>query len=159
MATSRPTLVAAAHADSAPPALLSVNKVAGNCPGVEAGAVGPKLRLFVSPVKLFARQDGAFLVPLFTLVLTTRADPALKSAWDPQPSPKILNSATSQACARLRMLSAALVEKGVAPTHIVTASLPPFMAAPLRSMFCSVVFVIVCAGTGAAPGLFWKQSS
>src|SRR5262249_7833152 len=45
-----PTSVAAAQSVGAPPALLSVTNSAG--PGPDAGgAVGPKLRLFVSPVK------------------------------------------------------------------------------------------------------------
>jgi hypothetical protein len=43
-------MVAAAQFDGDPPALLSVNNTAGPGSGA-AGALGPKLRLLVSPVK------------------------------------------------------------------------------------------------------------
>jgi hypothetical protein len=59
-----------------------------------------KKRLFVSAVKPSCGQEGAFVVPSFTLVLIV--DPMLKKlAWDEQQSPKTLNSASRQGpCAR-----------------------------------------------------------
>lgn len=87
-----------------PPLLLSVNTIAGDAPPVaEQGLVN--VRLFVSPVNPSPAQEGAFVVPLFTLVLTTSVAPLLKLASDEQQSPKMLNSATFQPCARLRTLS------------------------------------------------------
>ena len=57
-----PTVVAAAQFEVAPPAMLSVKMTAG--PGaVAVGAVGPKLRLLVSPVKPCATQVGAAVPP------------------------------------------------------------------------------------------------
>ena len=59
------TLVADAHADAAPPAVLSLNTIAGNDPGW-AEEAGAKLRLFVSPVKPWPSQEGPLVLPLFT---------------------------------------------------------------------------------------------
>ena len=55
-------VVAAAQFDGDPPPLLSVANSAGPRP-VTAGALGPKLRLFFSPVKPNAVQIGAFVPP------------------------------------------------------------------------------------------------
>src|SRR5438270_13594958 len=57
-----PMVVAAAQFDGDPPALLSVANSAGPKPET-AGGLGPKLRLFISAVKPFAVQIGAFLPP------------------------------------------------------------------------------------------------
>lgn len=57
-----PTVVAAEQKAGAPPAVLSVANSAG--PGADAlGALGPKLRLLVSPVKPSAWQVGAAVPP------------------------------------------------------------------------------------------------
>src|SRR5208283_4279837 len=87
-----------------PPSRLSVNTIAGDAPptGLQGAT---KVRLFVSPVKPSSSQEGAFVVPSSTLVLTTIVDPLLKIACDPQQSPKMLNSASCQPSARLRTLS------------------------------------------------------
>jgi hypothetical protein len=57
--------------------------------------------LFVSAVKPSAAQVAA--PP--TSILTSIVDPLLKLAWEPQQSPKMLNSALCQLFARLRTLS------------------------------------------------------
>src|SRR5262249_28651738 len=88
-------VVAAAHAEAAPAAVRCWNPTAGNDPFAAVGA-GAKLRLLVSPVKPWPRQEGAFGVPLLTLVLTTSVDPLLKFAWELQQSPTMLNSAAVQ---------------------------------------------------------------
>src|SRR5580704_6004860 len=98
------TAIDAAHGEAAPPELLCVKRIAGKVPCLAAGG-GAKLRLFVSPVKPWPRHEGAFNVPLFTLVRTTRVDPLLKLACDEQQSPTMLNSAAVQPCARKSMLS------------------------------------------------------
>src|SRR5580704_7939773 len=82
------------------PALLSVNTIAGNAPPDTFVGVLTRVRLLVSAVKPSTTQEGALAVPLFTLVLTTMVDPVLKTAWEPLPSPKTLNSALCQFCPR-----------------------------------------------------------
>jgi hypothetical protein len=73
---------AEAQFEVAPPAMLSSKMTAG--PGaVAAGAAGPKLRLFFSPVKPCPRQLGAVLPPYMISVRGTIDAPALKLAVPP----------------------------------------------------------------------------
>jgi hypothetical protein len=81
-----------------------VSTIAGDVPPTGQQGVN-KVRLLVSPVKPSVTQEGAFVVPSSTCVLTMIVDPLLKLACDPQPSPKTLNSAPFQSCCRLRTLS------------------------------------------------------
>src|SRR3978361_44789 len=97
-------LVPLAHAEVAPGLLLCQNTIAGDAPpyGQQGGT---RFRLLVSPVKPWPPQEGAFMVPSVTLVLTAMVVPALNVASDPQQSPKMLNSASFQPCARTRISS------------------------------------------------------
>ena len=68
-----------AHIEVAPAALLSVNTILGDPPLM--GQKGcTKLRLFCSPVNPSSGKEGAFMVPLLSVVLTTIVDPLLKLA-------------------------------------------------------------------------------
>ena len=76
----RPPRLVAQVGGVPPPALLSVNTIAGNgVVGTTAG-VPTKVRLFVSPVNPVSTQVGASLAPASTLVLTTSVEPLLKFA-------------------------------------------------------------------------------
>ena len=81
------------HIEVAPAELLSVNTIAGEAPPMGQGG-GSKVRLFDSPV-VPPPQEGAFVVPLSTLVVTTTVVPGLgvKLAVLPQHQPNTLNSA------------------------------------------------------------------
>ena len=71
---------------------------------------GIKDKLFVSDVKLVRTQEGWLVVAPSVSVLSHRAVPPLKCAWDSQHSPKMLNSAVLEFPARLRTLfSASLI--------------------------------------------------
>ncbi len=78
--------------------LLCVNTIEGQFTSlIIAGAV-TRVRLLTSPVKPAMLQVGGTApIPLFTRVLTSMVDPALKSADGvPAESPKILNSLVRQ---------------------------------------------------------------
>src|ERR1700690_780325 len=135
-------LVAAAQF-ARPPALLSVYTSAGPIPEA-TGAVGPKLRLLVSPVLACVLQTGFFWEPSVTVILWFRVVPALKLAWVPPPSPQTMKSAVVQALCRFRTLSAA-VAFALPPGDVsTTVSVPPW-AVPVRVVPCSCAAVIAGA--------------
>src|ERR1700735_625621 len=76
----------------------SLNMIDGFFPPVVLHLFRP--RLFVSRVKPSVSQTGAVVEPSFTWTLILIVVPALKSACEPPPSPKILYSAVFQPCAR-----------------------------------------------------------
>jgi hypothetical protein len=81
--------------DVAPGALLSVKRTPGDGPEtVQHGCT--TLRLLDSPVYAVRTHVGASLVPSFTPVETTIVDPVLKTACEPSPLPRTLNSAWFQ---------------------------------------------------------------
>jgi hypothetical protein len=135
-------LVAAAQA-AEPPELLSEYTSAGPAPEA-AGAVGPKLRLLVSPVLACVLQTGFFWEPSLTVILWTNVVPPLKFACVEQQSPQTMKSAVFHAFCRFRTLSAA-VAFAVPPGDVsTTVSVPPW-AVPFRVVFCSCAAVIAGA--------------
>ena len=82
----------------------SVNSIAGcRPPTTEQGPT--RAALFVSAVNPLMTQAGAFVVPLFIWVRTTKVAPGLNVTLCPSWSPKILNSTMLQFGARLSTLS------------------------------------------------------
>src|SRR5258708_35994338 len=81
--------------------LVSVNTIEGPATSlITAGAV-IRVTLFVSPVKpTWSQVGGIAPIPLFTAVLTTMVDAALKVASDELPSPITLNSEIRQPLVR-----------------------------------------------------------
>jgi len=70
----------------------------------------PRFRLLVSPVvPALEAQVGAVVVPCVTAILTVIDEPLLKTAFEPPPSPMMLNSDCFQAVARPQTLSAPVV--------------------------------------------------
>src|SRR6516225_1199186 len=132
-------LVAAAQVAS-PPELLSVYTSAGPAPEA-IGAVGPKLRLLVSPVLTCVVQAGFVWEPSVTVILWTSVVPALKAACVEQQSPQTMKSFAFQALCRFRTLSAA-VAFALPPGEVsTTASVPPWAVA-VSVVFCSCAAVI-----------------
>jgi hypothetical protein len=138
-------LVAALHlvARDTPPALLWLKKSAGPTPEA-AGAPGPKLRLFVSPVKPVATHVGAFRVPSFIVSLGTTVVPALKLACALQQSPTMFHSAVFQLCDKLTTLSFA-VAFALPPGLVSTTVSVVADAVPVSVVPCSWAAVIAAA--------------
>ena len=144
-----PVPIAAAHEAGVNGAeLVMLNTIPGDGSGPASAGVPTNVRLLVSPVNPSSAQVGAAVVPLCTVVRTVTDEPALNVASEPLASPKMLNSASVQPAARLRMVSEFDVPNMlVPPVHSVMVSLPAAAAVP--PSFRLIRFAIAWCGTGA----------
>lgn len=126
------------HVTCAPPALPSVTSMYGEVPPYALQG-GTNVRLLVSPVNPSETQAGVFADPSDTLVLTTIFAPLLKYASEEQQSPTIINSTPFHFDARPRMLSWFAALRLPAAVVMITVSVPPELALPVRLKLARLV--------------------